>query len=618
MNSHLSVFVCGTYEDLNTERGAVLDALQRLEIEHHSMELFGARPQRPLQTCLDEVRKSRIVVVIVGQRYGTLAPGLGISYSEAEYQEAFALNLECLVYFQVVPHAQTESDEAQKALLKKWKETLAERHTPAYFTDPHKLALQVAIDVGRTIRKIEDDDRASGEKEALASTSSVRNEASDVSRIVPTFSERFGDESRQLLHGLATDLDGNIFIVGDFWGSIDFGIAKLVSAGDQDIFLAKFNKTGECLWSQRCGDRSEQVGIGVGTDTGGSVYVASAFTGTLNFGGADLVSQGRYNVALAKLAPNGGHQWSRCFGDDGYHVVECIAVAPAGWVVVAGRFQGSIDFGGGVLRSESAQTDIFIAAFSSDGGLRWAKRFGGAYEQQTRSVAIGTDGNIGLTGVFKGSILFDDLSLTELQPTEYCGFLAMVDQSGSVHWCKRFGDPWVEQGSVVALDPTNGDILTAGFMRNKLPHTPSREASTICLFARYDPAGVLQWSRAFGADATASSVSVAADRSILLTGAFQGTIDFGLGPLASAGGYDVFVAKFNPDGSTKWVRRYGDERHQFVVQGVHGIDRSVILAGSFHGTIDFGRGALVASGYDGAAEGNEDVFLAILQEGIAT
>jgi len=48
---------------------------------------------------------------------------------------------------------------------------------------------------------------------------------------------------------------------------------------------------------------------------------------------------------------------------------------------------------------------------------------------------------------------------------------------------------------------------------------------------------------------------------------------------------------------------------------VHGSNRSVVLAGSFHGTIDFGTGALVASGDDGTSEGTEDVFLAIFQEG---
>jgi hypothetical protein len=613
MNSRLSVFVCGTYSDLSAERGAVLDALQRLEVEHHSMELFGARPQRPLQTCLDEVRRSKIVVVIVGHRYGTLAPGLEISFSEAEYQEAFRMNLECLVYFSNTSEHPDEEDAQKSLLLHQWKKTLSDRHTPAYFPDANKLALQVAIDVGRTIRELEDKANSSirgGGAEPL----SDRHEKAP--RVTPVYCQRFGDESRQLVHGLTTDSDGNAIIVGDLWGSIDFGKSKLTSAGDRDIFLAKFDRSGVCLWSQRYGDQFEQVGIGVDTDASGSIFIASSFNGSLDFGGAALVSRGRYNVALAKLDNDGRHLWSKSFGDNQYHVAECISVAPAGWVAVAGRFQGSVDFGAGDLKSESAQTDIFLAAFSSDGELIWAKRIGGKYEQQTRSIAIDADGNIGLAGVFKGSISFGSLSLTEDHPTDYCGFLAKFDRLGNALWCKRFGDPSVEQGSVVSFDRANGDVLTAGFMRNKLPRETSNGSSSVCLFARYDPSGVLRWSKAFGTQATATSLSIAADGRILLTGYFQGTIDLGLGPLVSAGGYDVFAAMFNSDGSTRWAQHYGDERHQFLINGVHGRDSSIILGGSFHGTIDFGSEALVASGYDGKTEGAEDVFIAILQENL--
>ena len=70
VKSSTTVFVCGTYSDLSEERGVVLDAIQRLQLRHHSMEFFGARPERPIETCLSEVRESDIVVVIVGGRMG--------------------------------------------------------------------------------------------------------------------------------------------------------------------------------------------------------------------------------------------------------------------------------------------------------------------------------------------------------------------------------------------------------------------------------------------------------------------------------------------------------------------------------------------------------------------
>ena len=140
----------------------------------------------------------------------------------------------------------------------------------------------------------------------------------------------------------------------------------------------------------------------------------------------------------------------------------------------------------------------------------------------------------------------------------------------------------------------------------------------MCLLARYDPAGVLRWSRSFGTHASFSSISINPEGLILLTGSFEKTVDFGLGELVSAGGFDLFAAILTSDGYPLWAARYGDPRHQFLVRGTYGLDGSIVLAGSFHGTIDFGTGALTASGYDGFSEGSEDAFLVIFEEASRT
>jgi hypothetical protein len=196
---------------------------------------------------------------------------------------------------------------------------------------------------------------------------------------------------------------------------------------------------------------------------------------------------------------------------------------------------------------------------------------------------------------------------------EYCGFLTKLDRDGNTQWCKRFGDPFVEQGSAVAFDRNGGDILAAGFIRNKLPLETSNKVQSVCMFARYGPSGILQWSKTFGARAFPNTLSVIPGGEILLTGHFEQTVDFGLGTLESAGGNDIFAAIFTSNGSPLWSKRFGDAREQFLVRGVHDACGLVALAGSFHGTIDFGKGALVASGYDGISEGTEDVFLALFE-----
>lgn len=615
-----TVFICGTYSDLSAERGAILDAIQRLQLHFHSMEFFGARPERPIETCLSEVRESDVLVVIVGHRYGTLVPGLGISYSEAEYEEGYRLKKPCLVYIRddspTSPEL-LESDPRKIELLEKWKATLAERHTPAHFREIVKLAVQVTADLSRAIGRLQEA-TARGKPKTDEITPEIENTAARrESRWKVRSCQRFGDEARQLLSGLVTDPKGNLIVTGDFWGSIDFGGTKLTSSGGQDIFLAKFDPAGNHLWSRRYGEGPEQVAVGLNIDAAGAIYIASAFVGRLDFGGGALSSKGRYNIALAKLDQDGRHIWSRSFGDNNYHVPEAIAVEPSGRCAIAGRFKGSIDFGGAEIRSESNQTDIFLASFTSKGDLQWARRFGGPYEQQTRSLAIDANGDIALTGVFKGSIAFDGETLTEGQPGDYCGFLAKVDRHGKPLWCKRFGEPYVEQGSVVSFDRRNGDILAAGFMRNKLPSESSRKVESVCLLARYDSAGVLRWSKAFGTNAFPDSIAINSEGLILFTGHFDGIVDFGIGELASAGGYDLFAATFTPDGHVLWSARFGDPRQQFLVKGTYGLDGSIVLAGSFHGTIDFGSGPLVASGYDGTSEGTEDAFLVILEDGSA-
>jgi Domain of unknown function (DUF4062) len=98
MPESFTVFVCSTFDDLEQEREAVLDAIRRVKSRHNAMEFFGARPGRPIDVCLDEVRRSDLLVVIVGEKYGSLPAGMGISYSQAEYEEGVRLNKPCLVY----------------------------------------------------------------------------------------------------------------------------------------------------------------------------------------------------------------------------------------------------------------------------------------------------------------------------------------------------------------------------------------------------------------------------------------------------------------------------------------------------------------------------------------
>lgn len=160
MSKSLTVFVCSTYSDLVSERESVLDGIRKLQLQHDSMEFFGARDSQPLKTCLEEVRKSDVLVVIIAHRYGSLIPGKDISFTQAEYEEGVRLGKPCLVYLKdenvpVLP-AYIEKDAIGISAIKKFKETVTTRHTVATFTDSNDLAVRVVADLSQTIKSIED------------------------------------------------------------------------------------------------------------------------------------------------------------------------------------------------------------------------------------------------------------------------------------------------------------------------------------------------------------------------------------------------------------------------------------------------------------------------------
>ena len=160
MKKSLTVFVCSTYSDLAEERAAVLDAIRKLQHQHYSMEFFGARTNSPIDTCLEEVRQSDVLVVIVGHRYGSFVPGENISFSEAEYSEGYRLGKPCLVYLRsddvpILPKY-IERDSEKLQLLEQFRGKLKKRHTIANFSDKHNLSLQVAADLSRTAQALEE------------------------------------------------------------------------------------------------------------------------------------------------------------------------------------------------------------------------------------------------------------------------------------------------------------------------------------------------------------------------------------------------------------------------------------------------------------------------------
>lgn len=305
-------------------------------------------------------------------------------------------------------------------------------------------------------------------------------------------------------------------------------------------------------------------------------------------------------------AGTGSQIWARRFSgvgafDNAY--AAAVAVTAQGDSIVAGYFQRTVDFGGGAFTSLGA-SDVFVAKYSSTGQHVWSRRFGGINDDIAQGVAVDAAGNAFVIGYFSGSADFGAGALTSAGMSD--AFLAKYSPTGAALWVNRLGGTSNDRGYAVGVDALGSPVVT-GYMVGTVDFGGGAITSAggaDVFLAKFSATGGHLWSRRFGGASSDVPESVALDASgnVAIAGYFQGTADFGGGALTSAGLNDAFAARYDANGNHTWSRRWGgasDDRGAGVAVNSAG---NVIVTGSFTGDVSFGGATLVNPG-------GSDIFL---------
>ncbi|WP_437663419.1 hypothetical protein [Sorangium sp. So ce1182] len=301
--------------------------------------------------------------------------------------------------------------------------------------------------------------------------------------------------------------------------------------------------------------------------------------------------------------------WSRTLGGQDFpQQITNVSVNPYG-PMMAGHFQGDIK-----VVSESGEPADFNLAKSAGGydiflgvGTR-TRRYGGAGDQLCHSMARDALGNVFMTGSFDGALDFGGGPLANAGGKDI--FVVKLDGSGAHMWSRRFGGAGDQEGITATVDDL-GNLFVAGNLEGSVDFGdgPLVSAGGKDVFAaKWSADGDLLWSRRFGGpgDQRVARAPHNVGGNLVITGSFEETVDFGGGPLVSAGGKDVFVAKLNDAGEHLFSHRYGGPADQegHAVATI-GFAGNVLLTGSFEGSIDLGTAPLVSAG-------GKDAFIARL------
>jgi hypothetical protein len=217
-----------------------------------------------------------------------------------------------------------------------------------------------------------------------------------------------------------------------------------------------------------------------------------------------------------------------------------------------------------------ARNDVYLTTqgagtrkVGSDGAVIWTKPYGSV-------VATDSDGDVIVSGTFSDTITLDGTTLAAAGGSDV--FVARLDTNGNVERAVTLGGATDESVQSIAVDSA-GRVVVSG---------PG--LGTIALDANDAPAWHVDF---YGYVATDSN------NDVLVTGALTGSTDFGGGTLTSAGGKDVFVIKLDESGTHLFSQRYGDagtaQEGQAITADSVG---NILVSGVYDGRIDFGTGAL--------------------------
>lgn len=268
---------------------------------------------------------------------------------------------------------------------------------------------------------------------------------------------------------------GNIFVLGFFSGTADFlpgaGTHELMSNGNTDIAITKFDADGAHVWSRSVGGGNYDGGLGIDIDADGNCYVTGYFSWSVDFdpgaGTTTIISNGGNDLFVLKLDSDGDYVWAYGAGGTENEAGQGIVVDGSGDIVLTGYYEGTVDFdpgAGTTSLTAVGNTDSFVQKVDADGNLIWVQNIGGESWEYTYGIAADASNNIYTTGAFSGTTDFDPGAGTvNLTPVgDYDAFVQKLTPDGEFDLAYSVGGSAGELPFAITVDGSS-NIYSTGF-----------------------------------------------------------------------------------------------------------------------------------------------------------
>ena len=438
---------------------------------------------------------------------------------------------------------------------------------------------------------------------------------------------------------LQTDASGNVYVTGVFAGTVTMNpevvnSTKLVSAGQNDVYVAKYNTLGSLVWAFRLGSTGNDAAHNIAVDAAGMVYVLAANSGSMDADPSSntttVNTNGSTDLVVAKydgnLTPSdlSFFKWGFSMGGASNEIGAGITVDASGMVYILGYGGPSTAFdadpstntksigGTGYTKTYVAKYDGNVTP-SSTSFCKWAFHASGNDNNVlSSSIVVDGSGNVYTAMRFFGTSMTTTVGGSFSKSSgQYDMVLLKFDGNPATpvyKWGFMMGGPDTDEITDMALDAAGMLYVTGNLFSGSMDANPSSGVNTLSasfggpdLFvAKYNTTllpsstSFYQWGFVLGSQGQefVSDITVDGSGNLYLAGAVSGTMDVdpssGVNSITANGGTtaaDFFLVKYNATQSPTSTSFY---KYGFTLGSTGGSERGEGLSIDNNGTVSVG------------------------------
>lgn len=343
----------------------------------------------------------------------------------------------------------------------------------------------------------------------------------------------------------------------------------------------------------------------------GGTTVFGDFDGSIMAGGQSLTSVGNRDIYGVRF--NASHQaiWVQQYGASPEELVNSCASHPAGGWAISGNFRSSTVLGSTSLVSVGSR-DAFLARLDQNGDVLWARRVGGTSVDYGLEVAVDSNGNCFLAGVFTGSATVSGTTTTlSATGSDFDGFVVKYTSNGDFEWVRTAGGPAYDYVNCISVD-SQGNLYVGGLFAQQITigsfvlTNPGVPSGTDSFVTKLTPAGTVSWAKRVGQSGQGSSVDYLTFLVPVNDGCFfGGGYDLGMlldgQSLPDQTSQTAFAGKISENGSVQWLRAIRavampqsgiPSAYSQARDGAASTNNGLIVSGLFRGVVSFGSSVM--------------------------